>query len=60
MTKAQEISRRILDKASDVAAAKACNMDSATVMRAAFDYVLGEGAYDRLVSDLYDELRAAP
>lgn len=59
MTKQQEISRRILDKATDFAAANGCNLNGATAVRAAFDHVLGEGAYDRLVSDLYDDLRAA-
>jgi hypothetical protein len=58
MTKQQEISRRILDKIADVAAANGSNMDGAFAVRAGFDHVLGEGAYDRLVSDLYDNLRA--
>lgn len=57
MTKAQEISRRILEKATAVAEREALPVNSAVCVREAFDFVLGEGAYDKLVSDLYDGLR---
>jgi hypothetical protein len=34
-------------------------MESGGDVAAAFDSVMGEGAYDRFVSDLYDSLRQA-
>lgn len=57
MTKTQEISRQIIEKASSVAAANGLPCDSQFCVRAAFDHVLGEGAYDNLVSQVYDAAR---
>lgn len=48
MTKAQKISEMIL---AELAATGSVSQ--------AFDRVLGEGAYDKLASDLYDALRQA-
>lgn len=58
MTKSQEISRRILEKAVSIGERDALPTNGPSVMREAFDCVLGEGAYDRMVDDLYDGLRA--
>ena len=47
IAKNAEISRRILAKKLE-----------GMSLKQAFDSVLGEGRYDQLVSDVYDELRA--
>lgn len=59
MTKTQAISKMILDKIQSVSSVNGWAFNDATAVKVAVDYVLGEGAYDKLVSDLYDELRAA-
>jgi hypothetical protein len=59
MTKAQAISQMILDQAQAKANFRFSSMATdVTAMKEAIDFVLGAGTYDRLVSDLYDELRA--
>jgi hypothetical protein len=56
MTKQQAISQMILNRASDLAAARCVTLHE--VISEAIDFVLGGGTYGRLVSDLYDDLRA--
>lgn len=58
MTKTQAISKMIMDKMESVASVNGWAFNDAAAVKAAIDHVLGEGTYDKLVSDLYDELRA--
>lgn len=59
MTKTEAISRMILDQLARSAAGTGNPCTDAVHVRAAIDAVLGEGTYDKLASDVYDELRAA-
>lgn len=58
MTKAQAISQMILDRAIRIAEFHSIPTNSKLAVSGAIDHVLGAGTYDKLVSDLYDELRA--
>jgi hypothetical protein len=49
MTKTQAISQMILSRIAE-----------GMTLREAFDAVLGQGAYDKLASDLHDEFNANP
>jgi hypothetical protein len=57
MSKAQHISQMIADKANSIATVNGWTFNDAKAWRLAIDFVLGEGTYDKLVSDVYDELR---
>lgn len=57
MTKTQAISKMIIDKMISVSNATGNGFGDKATVRTALDHVLGEGTYDKLVSDLYDELR---
>lgn len=58
MNKTQAISKMILDKMHSVASVNGLAFNDRQAVKAAIDHVLGEGAYDRLVSELYDEFNA--
>lgn len=58
MTKTQAISQMIADKINSVATVNGWAFNDAKAVRIAIDHVLGEGTYDRLVSETYDALRA--
>jgi hypothetical protein len=57
LTKSQELSRRILDRASEVAARDGISYRDS--IGEAINHVCGAGSYEKLVGDLYAELRAA-
>ncbi len=59
MTKTQAISKMIADKIASVAAVNGWAFNDAKAVKIGIDRVLGEGTYDRLVSETYDTLRAA-
>lgn len=58
MTKTQKISHAIAAKINSVATVNGWAFNDARAVRIAVDYVLGAGTYDKLVSDVYDELTA--
>lgn len=58
MTKSQAISKMLLDKMGSIASVNGISLSDSVAVQGAIDFVLGEGTYDRLVSELYDELRA--
>jgi hypothetical protein len=59
MTKAQAISQMLIEKIEQLSNFKGVSFGHGDSVKEAIDFVLGEGTYDKLVSDLYDELRAA-
>lgn len=57
MTKTKAISEMILNKMQSFASVNGCAINDREAVKTAIDHVLGEGTFDKLVSDLYDELR---
>lgn len=47
-----------VEKNAIISARIIANIGNGASLKEAFDAVLGEGRYDTMVSDLYDELRA--
>lgn len=58
MTKRQAISKQILDAIGSFADANGLAGNDGAAVRAGVDRVLGEGTYDRIAGEIYDELRA--
>lgn len=58
MTNAQFISLCLIEKMALVQKSRGTHQANAAVLRETIDSLLGAGTYDKLVSDVYDELRA--
>lgn len=58
MTKTQAISQMISDKINSICTINGWAYGDRVAVKMAIDHVLGAGTYDKLVGDLYDELRA--
>lgn len=59
ITRTQYISRLIVEKIASVSSVNGWAFNDAAALKVAVDHVLGAGTYDRIVSEVYDELRKA-
>lgn len=58
MTKTQAISKMLLEEITRQNEKQEVTGTQNNTLQIAIDKILGEGAYDKLVGDLYEELRA--